>query len=170
MRQLILLTLFALLPAATFGQSTRHNWAKAIPDSMVWNLGPSAKEEVLMLSPRGVGDIPSESSIWERPDEGSRTVKIAAVKPSDLGFGLGFNVQDFIIEVKKRFGYIHCPQWVPVQAYITYGRSKSHLFFYTGEGEKYWCFGLSEDGLRNEDLWLRKPDGRPDSIWIFVIP
>ncbi|MDQ5901395.1 MAG: hypothetical protein QG580_110 [Patescibacteria group bacterium] len=166
MKKLILLAIFFLgmIAQETFGQ-TRYGWANPIPDSMTWNLDQSVKEDFILSPPSGQGDIPLESSIWQKPEKDKMTVKIVAVRPADLGFGLGYDHSEFILAAKK-LGYLHCPEWVPIQAYMSFGRSKGHIFFYTGEAKKYWCFGLY--GYKSQDLWKRTLDGRPDSIWIFV--
>lgn len=133
--------------------------------SMTWNLHPNKKEDITVMSPPS-GVIPTESSIWQKPEKS--VVTLVKVRPRDLGFGDGFNPNDFVVEVKQRLGYLHCPEWVPVQAYNEFGRNKSRIFFYTGQAEKYWALGENDETHRSQDLWKRTPDGKSDSIWIFM--
>ncbi len=132
--------------------------------SMTWNLHQNKKEDMMMIPPSG--EMPSaESSVWKKPEKSVLT--LVKVRPRDLGFGDGFSQTDFLVEV-KRLELLHCPEWVPVQAYSEFGRNKSRIFFYTGQAEKYWALGKNDETYKTQDLWKRAPDGKSDSIWIFV--
>lgn len=159
-----LLNISLLLLVFLTGEAFAQKESKVDTLSMTWNLHQNKKEDIITMSPPSA-KIPTESSIWQKPEKS--VVTIVMVRPRDLGFGDGFNQTDFLVEVKK-LGYLHCPEWVPVQAYSEFGRNKSRRFFYTGQAEKYWALGKNDETYKTQDLWKRTPDGRSDSIWIFV--
>lgn len=154
--------IFTSQVSAQYKMKERLKWNIPIPDSIVWNL---SKEEVFVGNPTGFGDIPE--SVWDKPSQ--LFALLVIVKPKDLGFGDGFEHSDFILKAKD-LGYLHCPFWVPVQMYMILGNGRKRVFFYTGQANKHWCFGVNEKTYRSTDLWKREPDRIADHYWVFVRP
>ena len=170
MRELKALSVYFLIMVtvtsiATSAQGVKKPvWAKHVPRNISWNLNVDTWSEVNMKGPSYIPD--TNSSIWKKPD--TLSVILVAVRPADYNFGYGYSPELFAKKMRS-LGLEKCPEWVPVQAFMSFGRQGRTLFFYTGsKKDEFVCVGDNPDSYKVHDLFKKKSNGDPTSVWIFV--
>ncbi|MDQ5883222.1 MAG: hypothetical protein QG654_134 [Patescibacteria group bacterium] len=145
---------------------------------MKWNLPINKRDDITLFNPTASEDVLRDDKMWERPDNPDTSFTLCLIRPSYLGFGDGYDHDEFLKTVFS-LGFTTVPKSVVAQVYLEESSLGEPFNFSTIPVIKFgslytYTVGPNPKGStpvkKAHDLYLKPKPGkkRPTEVWVFA--